>query len=154
MAFGCGHQVIVSCLFLSVLGVDNCRGGFWQYSIFFGSQTCEGCAKDLQTCPICRSPIQTKIKLYFWKNFNHLCPSFFVNLLWKLQIVIGSGEVSYCCLWPKEGISSTFVHSVLALNLCTFQIFDWLFHFLLLAFMNCILMIYASSRVWEKLMDT
>ncbi|KAK6256390.1 hypothetical protein SCA6_017695 [Theobroma cacao] len=30
-----------------------------------GHQTCEDCAKDLQTCPICRSPIQTKIKLYF-----------------------------------------------------------------------------------------
>ncbi|XP_022774352.1 E3 ubiquitin-protein ligase RGLG2-like isoform X1 [Durio zibethinus] len=30
-----------------------------------GHQTCEECAKGLQTCPICRSPIQTKIKLYF-----------------------------------------------------------------------------------------
>ncbi|XVE84056.1 hypothetical protein DITRI_Ditri16bG0138400 [Diplodiscus trichospermus] len=29
-----------------------------------GHQTCEECAKDLETCPICRSPIQTKIKLY------------------------------------------------------------------------------------------
>ncbi|PPS04661.1 hypothetical protein GOBAR_AA16002 [Gossypium barbadense] len=30
-----------------------------------GHQTCEECSKDLQTCPICQSPIQTKIKLYF-----------------------------------------------------------------------------------------
>ncbi|XP_022750527.1 E3 ubiquitin-protein ligase RGLG2-like isoform X1 [Durio zibethinus] len=30
-----------------------------------GHQTCEECSKDLETCPICRSPIQTKIKLYF-----------------------------------------------------------------------------------------
>ncbi|XWS44099.1 hypothetical protein CRYUN_Cryun15aG0015700 [Craigia yunnanensis] len=29
-----------------------------------GHQTCEECAKDLETCPICRSSIQTKIKLY------------------------------------------------------------------------------------------
>ncbi|XVF16313.1 hypothetical protein REPUB_Repub10bG0020600 [Reevesia pubescens] len=29
-----------------------------------GHQTCEECSKDLETCPICRSSIQTKIKLY------------------------------------------------------------------------------------------
>lgn len=29
-----------------------------------GHQTCEACSKDLQTCPICRSAIHTRIKLY------------------------------------------------------------------------------------------
>ncbi|KAL6139527.1 hypothetical protein ACLB2K_057831 [Fragaria x ananassa] len=29
-----------------------------------GHQTCCECGQDLQTCPICRSPIQTRIKLY------------------------------------------------------------------------------------------
>ncbi|KAK8347060.1 hypothetical protein V6Z12_A07G258700 [Gossypium hirsutum] len=29
-----------------------------------GHQTCEECSKDLETCPICRSPIGTKLKLY------------------------------------------------------------------------------------------
>ncbi|PON34234.1 hypothetical protein TorRG33x02_353670, partial [Trema orientale] len=29
-----------------------------------GHQTCCGCGKDLETCPICRSPISTRIKLY------------------------------------------------------------------------------------------
>jgi len=29
-----------------------------------GHQTCRDCGQDLQLCPICRSPIQTRIKLY------------------------------------------------------------------------------------------
>ncbi|XVF14005.1 hypothetical protein REPUB_Repub09cG0019300 [Reevesia pubescens] len=29
-----------------------------------GHQTCEECSKDLETCPMCRTSIQTKIKLY------------------------------------------------------------------------------------------
>ncbi|KAL5053542.1 hypothetical protein RYX36_034224 [Vicia faba] len=29
-----------------------------------GHQTCCECGQDLQTCPICRSPINTRIKLY------------------------------------------------------------------------------------------
>ncbi|KAJ3681187.1 hypothetical protein LUZ60_015676 [Juncus effusus] len=29
-----------------------------------GHQTCVGCSENLQTCPICRTPIQTRIKLY------------------------------------------------------------------------------------------
>ncbi|KAH7577280.1 hypothetical protein ACOSP7_001872 [Xanthoceras sorbifolium] len=29
-----------------------------------GHQTCSECGKDLQLCPMCRSPIQTRIKLY------------------------------------------------------------------------------------------
>lgn len=29
-----------------------------------GHQTCRECGQDLQMCPICRSPIQTRIKLY------------------------------------------------------------------------------------------
>ncbi|KAJ3681186.1 hypothetical protein LUZ60_015675 [Juncus effusus] len=29
-----------------------------------GHQTCVGCGQNLQTCPICRTPIQTRIKLY------------------------------------------------------------------------------------------
>ncbi|CAA3016857.1 E3 ubiquitin- ligase RGLG2-like [Olea europaea subsp. europaea] len=29
-----------------------------------GHQTCRDCGEDLQLCPICRSPIQTRIKLY------------------------------------------------------------------------------------------
>ncbi|KAM1745382.1 hypothetical protein ACFX11_012136 [Malus domestica] len=29
-----------------------------------GHQTCCKCRQDLQSCPICRSAIQTRIKLY------------------------------------------------------------------------------------------
>ncbi|PWZ34421.1 E3 ubiquitin-protein ligase RGLG2 [Zea mays] len=52
MAFGCGHQVNLLILPLSFL--------CYRYYL----QTCCDCGQSLESCPICRTPITTRIKLY------------------------------------------------------------------------------------------
>nr|CAB3475172.1 unnamed protein product [Digitaria exilis] len=54
MAFGCGHQVNLLS-YVSFIALPNKA---------FSLQTCCDCGPSLELCPICRTPITTRIKLY------------------------------------------------------------------------------------------
>lgn len=68
MAFGCGHQVTSLTTYwyfkLSILRGEYILSYFPSLLYFLTWQTCCGCGEDLEFCPICRSTITTKIKLY------------------------------------------------------------------------------------------
>jgi hypothetical protein len=66
------------------------------YDFFVTWQTCCECGQDLQTCPICRSPINTRIKLYWAASFiGSIC-------LYSLKLF----------MWLYKTLDQTFVSSV------------------------------------------
>ncbi|KAK4780772.1 hypothetical protein SAY87_016878 [Trapa incisa] len=64
MAFGCGHQVSVTKSLSAPFYVLLRRIHQSPVLPLFTMQTCCSCVEDLQLCPICRSYIQTRIRLY------------------------------------------------------------------------------------------
>ena len=61
MAFNCGHQVTCSVYNYLKDYISNKKK---LTLIFFITQTCSDCGEDLHVCPICRSSISVRIKLY------------------------------------------------------------------------------------------
>lgn len=124
MAFGCGHQVrfdtILSTLFcFDILWIEH----IWRILDLWmvcSLQTCCECGQDLQTCPICRSAIHTRIKLYweavsvFYCFAEILCNLFrnwskmmfyLVNVScsgYRLRIYYASSSLRLRCLLEKD----------------------------------------------------
>lgn len=92
------------------------------FIIYLFLQTCCGCGQDLDSCPICRTSIQTRIRLYWWWlpvsvsqklalslwNFTRLLlilyPRFWSVHKWFLVFCFGCSHVVIkfyflCCSW-------------------------------------------------------
>ncbi|KAH1077518.1 hypothetical protein GYH30_052853 [Glycine max] len=78
-----------------------------------GHQTCCECGQDLQSCPMYRSPINTRIKLYNrmwlgnWYFFSYFCvvP---VTILWFFLDSLNSSKVRSRCGWVQHLIRCMF----------------------------------------------
>lgn len=81
---------------------------FFQWWMFCSLQTCCECGPDLQTCPICRSDIHTRIKLYWSASvyfFAEIHCNLFLNwskwclvwMHWSIWGVCGSRSWNIVC---------------------------------------------------------